>query len=96
MHKSLLTALVSLLLIAAGCGDSGGGSIGTLCAEDGACKGGLMCRQYICTKACDKSADCGSNNTCAGGYCYEICEIKKDCSGLGAICQSGTCRNPNP
>jgi hypothetical protein len=99
MRRSVFArAAVILAFLAAaftGCGDSGGG-IGTLCAKDDACHSGLVCRQYICTKPCQGSSECGSNNTCSGGYCYEECEIKRDCSGLGAVCPSGTCRNPNP
>jgi hypothetical protein len=93
--RRLIPGLVLLAAVLAGCGDSGGG-IGTLCGDEDACKSALTCRQYICTKPCEKSGDCGSSFTCVGGYCYEPCQIKKDCSGFGAICNSGTCRNPSP
>lgn len=97
-------ALAALLLIGA-CDSRGTGEYSDTCPSNEDCRKGLICHEYMCSEDgkgdsdCDCTPDgnttvghCGS--VCRSGYGDRECEIKRDCAGNGATCQSGACRFP--
>lgn len=94
--------LASLGLLAAGCGDSSGGSSKS-CKVDPDCPRGYVCDGSVCGQLpCDGSADClngdqacitvGQNDFCSAVECgCANCDL----CPLGEVCDNGLCEAPS-
>jgi Cys-rich repeat protein len=82
-------ALITSLLTAGACGDSGspaqgGGAIGEACTADTDCATGTFCKTDDpggqCLKNCTAPSDCPAGSICnSEGRCYAACTSDADC-----------------
>jgi hypothetical protein len=67
-----------------------GKTLGERCAADGDCKSSLRCAreddvgEHLCTKTCERSADCPSQGFCQAGNCVLVC------TGNASLCPATT------
>lgn len=68
-----------------------------VCQFDNQCGPAGRCRNGACEHGCGTAADCGTGQTCAGGFCVTPstpggqCVYDRDCGGA-ATCINGNCR----
>lgn len=87
-------ALVGLAFLSSQCSviaksDLGKG-IGTRCASDGECQGGI-CNKGVCSSECTTDGDCPKPSLCITNRCTLGCKTDTNCLA-GTICEADVCR----